>query len=96
MANYKHKGAKMKLEEALEIIDIIKDIDNETFKKYFDTNIEVLVDNNPGDLAVAKFLRDLGFELSKTIETRQAVAKFLRDLGFESIKTIETGQNERF
>ena len=86
----------MKLEEALEIIDIIKDIDNETFKKYFDTNMEVLVDNNPGDLAVAKFLRDLGFELIKTIETRQAVAKFLRDLGFESIKTIETGQNERF
>lgn len=61
----------MKLEEALEIIDIIKDIDNETFKKYFDTNMGVLVDNNTEYLAVAKFLRDLGFELIKTIETGQ-------------------------
>lgn len=71
MANYKHKGTKMKLEEALEIIDVFKDIDNETFKKYFDTNMEVLVDNNTEYLAVAKFLRDLGFELIKTIETGQ-------------------------
>ena len=71
MANYKHKGVKMKLEEALEIIDIIKDIDNETFKKYFDSNMEALVDNNTEYLAVAKFLRDLGFELIKTIETGQ-------------------------
>ena len=71
MANYKHKGVKMKLEEALEIIDIIKDIDNETFKKYFDTNMEVLIENDTEDLAVAKFLRDLGFELIKTIETGQ-------------------------
>lgn len=71
MANYKHKGIKMKLGEALEIIDIIKDINNETFKKYFDTNMEVLVGNSTEDLAVAKFLRDLGFELIKTIETGQ-------------------------
>lgn len=61
----------MKLGEALEIIDIIKDINNETFKKYFDTNMEVLVGNSTEDLAVAKFLRDLGFELIKTIETGQ-------------------------
>ena len=61
----------MKLEEALEIIDIIKDIDNETFKKYFDTNMEVLAENDTEYLAVAKFLRDLGFELIKTIETGQ-------------------------